>query len=119
MENGFDNRKYIKVEPEDKDLSRARGLSNDLNLSIPDMGKVNKMVKLIKDKAKLVRRAKAVAALWGTRDYYGTDGIRANAWEPFAESLLNNGFKLSEIFDMGRYEHPDAIKVIGLDDLLN
>lgn len=112
-------KQYMKEEPEDKDLERARGLSHGLNLEVPDMSKVNKMVKLIKDKAKLVRRAKAVAAVWGTRDYTGEiKGSIANPFQPFAEALLDRGFELSEIYEIGRYEHPDVFKTIGLEELL-
>ena len=110
---------WMGEEPEDRDFERARELSHGLNLEIPDMSKVNKMVKLIKDKSKLVRRAKAVAAVWGTRDYTGDiSGCIANPFQPFAEALLNRGFELSEIYEIGRYENPDVFKVIGLEELL-
>ena len=75
------------IIPDPKDISRSIKLSK--NGSTPSAGKAASMAKLIKDRDKLVRRAKAVATVWGTRDYDS-----GNAWDPFALALEKMGFSV-------------------------
>lgn len=68
----------------------------------------SRMAKLIKDKEKMVRRAKAVAARWGTRDYtgYSTGGSTKhteNVWLPFEKALLAMGFTHLEVRQCAEY----------------
>jgi hypothetical protein len=64
------------IEPQIKDYERARAMDFYKHGMInwfygsgaPIQSLAEKQAKLIKDPVKLVRRAKAVAAIWGTRD---------------------------------------------------
>ena len=67
-----------------------------------------KQSKLIKDPVKLVRRAKAVAAVWGTIDYHGGVGGGnwkvENVWLPFERALRSMGFNGVQIAEIGRFK---------------
>ena len=98
------------IRPEAKDRQRARGLSFQGSTfygnHAPFTGQASKMAKLIKDKEKLVRRAKAVVVIWGTGDHTGYDGgkpIIENPWKPFEEALKDAGFTREEINKISRY----------------
>lgn len=102
------------IQPEPKDYQRAkamdwykRGWRNWFyGNGSPIQSLAEKQAKLIKDPAKLVRRAKAVAAVWGTRDYYGYSGgvpKRENVWEPFRRALVEMGFTGSQIEEISRH----------------
>lgn len=119
--------RYINVEhlePESKDIKRARDLANLRGKSrgddAPFSSNASKMAKLIKDKRKLVRRAKAIAGVWGTRDYVvnvkGKD-ISENVWDVFAIALDIAGFSMAEILSISKYEHDNPVEVLGIEDL--
>ena len=91
------------IEPQTKDYHRALEMdfykSGNRNWfygnGAPIQSLAEKQSKLIKDPVKLVRRAKAVAAVWGTRDYHGYangEPRRENVWEPFRRALVEMGF---------------------------
>ena len=117
------------IKPEAKDIKRARDLANLRGKShdedAPFSSNASKMAKLIKDKEKLVRRAKAIAGVWGIRDYEVeiknkngfTRKVKENVWTPFAIALDEAGISITEIFDIARYEHDDPTEVLGIDDL--
>ena len=105
--NGID---VDSIVPLQKDRDRADGLSHQGNSwygnGAPFSGEASKMAKLIRDKEKLVRRAKAVVARWGTRDHTGYSGgqpITENVWKPFEEALRNAGFSREEIDSISNY----------------
>lgn len=111
------------IIPDKKDLKRARELSmrgkTFYGNGAPFESKARSMAKLIKDRAKLIRRAKAVAAIWGTRDYTGYcagQPVKENPWEPFAIRLEEFGLTYLEITKISKYEHDDPIEAVGLED---
>ena len=113
------------IEPEKKDLDRARNLSFRKNLKniddTPLQGKADSMAKLITNEAKLIRRAKAVAAYWGTKDHCGEINdkeVCVNVWKPFARKLEELGYGYEAITIISEYEHEDVFEQLGLDDLL-
>ena len=115
---------HFGIKPEPKDIQRARDLANLRGKfrgeESPYTSNASKMSKLIKDKAKLVRRSMAVAAVWGTRDYdvnVNGEEIQENVWTPFAIALNKAGFDYFQIKEISEYEHDDPIAVTGLEDL--
>ena len=97
-----------QIIPEVKDYQRAkamdfykRGWRNWFyGNGAPIQSLAEKQAKLIKDPTKLVRRAKAVAAVWGTHDYSGySNGVAKieNVWQPFRRALVEMGFTRDEI----------------------
>jgi hypothetical protein len=103
------------IEPQTKDYRRAlemdfykHGYRNWFyGNGAPIQSLAEKQSKLIKDPVKLVRRAKAVAAVWGTRSYSGyVGGIpkEENVWTPFKRALESMGFTYSQIAEIGRHE---------------
>lgn len=104
------------IEPQRKDYERVIGFDFDLTFgkcsfygsNAPFSHNAVKMAKLIKDPVKLVRRAKAVAAVWGTRDYHGGIGGGnwkvENVWKPFERALHSVGFDYSQIAEISRHE---------------
>ena len=102
------------IEPQTKDYQRAlemdfykSGMRNWFyGNGSPIQCLAEKQSKLIKDPVKLVRRAKAVAAVWGTRDYHGYAGgvpKEENVWRPFERALLSMGFDYAQIAEIGRH----------------
>lgn len=100
--------------PERKDLARAKSMDWYVHgwrnwfygTGAPIQSLAEKQAKLIKDPVKLVRRAKAVAAVWGTRDYTGYKaGVphTENAWRPFERALREAGFTGDQIADISRH----------------
>lgn len=100
------------VIPEQKDHDRAEGLKIRRGTfhgdNSPFKSNASKMAKAIEDPIKLVRRAKAVAQLYGTGPYFpNTVPVGYNfsrewknekyAWEPFAERLVEMGFSREQI----------------------
>jgi hypothetical protein len=92
-----------RIEPQTKDYQRALEMdfykSGNRNWfygnGSPIQSLAEKQSKLIKDPIKLVRRAKAVVAVWGTRAYHGySAGMpkEENVWEPFRRALVEMGF---------------------------
>ena len=97
-----------QITPEVKDYARAKqmdwykhGWRNWFyGNGSPIQSLAEKQAKLIKDPVKLVRRAKAVAAVWGTRDYTGySNGVAKveNVWLPFRKALGEMGFTRDQI----------------------
>ena len=110
------NLNVATIEPQKKDYERVLGFDFDLTFgrcsfygsNAPFTHNAEKMSKLIKDPVKLVRRAKAVAAVWGTRDYHGGIGGGnwkvENVWRPFERALRLMGFNSTQITEIGRHE---------------
>jgi len=106
--NGID---IDKITPSQKDYDRADGLQFNgktfYGNGSPFQSCASRMAKLIKDKVKLVARAKAIADRWGTGDYYGYSAgnpIKENVWIPFAEALEKAGFSYDEIRIISKFE---------------
>jgi hypothetical protein len=106
------------IEPQTKDYQRAlemdfykHGYRNWFyGNGAPIQSLAEKQSKLIKDPVKLVRRAKAVAAVWGTRDYHGySAGVpkEENVWKPFERALKEMGFAYAQIAEIGRFSVSD------------
>ncbi len=104
-----------RIAPQLKDYERAlqldfykRGMRNLFyGNGSPIQSLAEKQSKLIKDPIKLVRRAKAVAAVWGTRDYrVYSDGApkEENVWKPFERALRSMGFDGNQIAEIGRFQ---------------
>ena len=102
------------IEPQTKDYHRAlemdfykHGYRNWFyGNGAPIQSLAEKQSKLIKDPVKLVRRAKAVAAVWGTRSYNGYAGgipKEENVWRPFERALQSMGFNYAQIAEIGRF----------------
>jgi hypothetical protein len=104
----------VNIEPQDKDYKRATqmdfyksGMRNWFyGNGSPIQSLAEKQAKLIKDPVKLVRRAKAVAAVWGTRDYIGCGGGQEkieNPWTPFERALHSMGFNRDQIGQVAKF----------------
>lgn len=113
-----------RIIPDDKDFKRARELSQRgktfYGNGAPFESKARSMAKLIKDRNKLIRRAKAIAAVWGIRDHIGYDAgepVKENPWNPFAKRLEEFGFTYTQIREISEYEHEDPFQQLGLQDL--
>ena len=76
--------------PEDKDWQRARTLLDSTNR----ISKAVSMAKLIKDRSKLIRRAKALAA---TFTKFRPD-LLGSVFEPFAKRMEEMGFTENQIY---------------------
>ena len=106
------------IQPQIKDYQRAKemdfykhGWRNWFYGSgAPIQSLAEKQAKLIKDPIKLIRRAKAVAAIWGTRDYTGySNGVpkTENVWTPFEKALRLMGFTSIEIREISLHSVDD------------
>ena len=114
-----------RIVPVEKDLMRARNMSyrgsSFYGSGAPFASKAVSMAKLIKDKTKLVRRSKAIVAIWGTGTHTGFVAgkpVSENVWTPFKEALRRHGFTDGEILSIAEYEHPNLFDAMGLEDLL-
>ena len=59
-----------------------------------------------------MRRAKAVAAVWGTRDYHGyASGVpkEENVWNPFENALRAMGFTREQINSISSHRESDEV----------
>lgn len=100
------------IEPNEKDWERAKGLAFYGSLfhgnNAPWTVSAAKMANAIKDKIKLVRRAKAIVAFWGVQDYDApsTPGVRTieNVWKPFKLALLREGFSKDQVMAIENYK---------------
>ena len=112
------NLQVTSIEPQTKDYHRAlemdfykHGMRNWFyGNGSPIQSLAEKQSKLIKDPVKLVRRAKAVAAVWGTRDYTGySAGIpkKENVWIPFRHALISMGFTGEQVNVIGDHRKDD------------
>jgi hypothetical protein len=108
------------ILPEGKDYQRAKemdfykhGMRNWFyGNGAPIQSLAEKQAKLIKDPVKLVRRAKAVAAVWGTRDYHGyASGVpkEENVWNPFENALRAMGFTREQINSISSHRESDEV----------
>ena len=109
------NLQVTSIEPQRKDYERAlemdfykSGMRNWFyGNGAPIQSLAEKQSKLIKDPVKLVRRAKAVVAIWGTRDYHGGVGGGnwkvENVWTPFKKALMGMGFDGLQIAEIERH----------------
>ena len=101
-----------ELSPTAKDIERAEGLRwrgrTFHGDNSPWRSQASKMAKLIKKPDKLVRRAMAVADMYGTADYFPdtvppgrwwSDDWKKEkyAWKPFADALKGMGFAWSDI----------------------
>lgn len=101
------------IKPEQKDHDRAEGFKFRKQFgrvsfngdNSPFASEASKMAKSIKDPIKMVRRAKAVAQMYGTvkhDPYHGNAGFytgpqRKEIWEPFVTALAKMGFTREQI----------------------
>ena len=101
-----------EMRPTQKDIDRADGLkwrgSTFHGDNSPWRSKASSMSKLIKKPDKLVRRAMAVAEMYGTNDYF-PDTVppghhwdkdwkkEKDVWTPFADALFDMGFTRAQI----------------------
>ena len=112
-----------RIEPQTKDYHRALEMdfykSGNRNWfygnGAPIQSLAEKQSKLIKDPVKLVRRAKAIVAVWGTHDYHGGIGGGnwkiENVWIPFERALRSIGFDSSQITEISQYSvDPEFIR---------
>ena len=100
-----------KIIPTQKDLDRVKEFKFDTSFGrcsfygngSPHSSGAKKMAKLIKDPKKLIRRAKAVVQIYGTRDYTGysnggqTQTIE-NVYKPFKEAMIAMGISRDDIY---------------------
>ena len=115
----------MKVDPEKKDMDRAHGLiksgRRSNNNGSPVTAAARKMANAITDTNKLIRRAKAVACVWGISDYEGErNGVKVieNIWKPFARRLEEKGFSYSDIVEISEYTHDDPYEALGISELI-
>lgn len=94
------------IKPEQKDHDRVEGFHFRKQFgrvtfkgnNTPFASEAIKMAKSIKDPTKLVRRAKAVVQLHGSRDSDRYGGSKENEiWAPFADALKRLGFSREQI----------------------
>lgn len=104
------------IPPDDKDIMRAKNLafkgSTFRGDGRPWGSEASKMAKLITDPYKLIRRAKAVAAKWGSDEGYmsntgyyhhvGPDS-ETDVWGPFKRRLQDMGFTADQISKIANY----------------
>jgi hypothetical protein len=112
------------IIPEKKDIDRVLNFKNSgkrVNADdIPFVSKARPMANAITDRTKLVRRAKAVVAVWGTQDHVGkVNGreIKVNVWIPFLLRLEALGFSAMDIHTITQYFHKDFMQMSGVRDL--
>lgn len=112
--------------PEKKDIDRVLNFvksgkrKNDDE--IPFVSKARPMAQAITDRNKLVRRAKAVVAVWGTADHTGkVNGktITVNVWEPFLHRLSDLGFTPVQVHEITKYDHKDKSQILGVSSLFD
>jgi hypothetical protein len=109
-ETSFD---VSKIMPDAKDYARAEGLrfrgSTFYGNRSPFGSEAAKQAKLIKDKTKLVRRAKAVVAEYGIDPHTGySQGkpVEENVWKPFEDALRNMGITRDEMKSIMNFSKP-------------
>jgi len=114
-----------EINPDIKDMERATAFdfykSGNRNWfhgnGSPISSLASKQAKLIRNKEKLVRRAKATILIWGYRDYHCAEGLVENVWNPFEEALFDMGFDRAAV-DYIKYWKPiDELTLSALDEL--
>jgi hypothetical protein len=118
-----------EIKPEKKDFDRVNNFRNSgarHDDNVPFVSKAEPQANAITDPEKLVRRAKAVVAVWGIRPIEGTRTgkhgsyqLSVNMWKPFMRRLAELGFTIDQIYDIMMYHHDDPIEVLGLKDLFD
>ena len=98
------------ITPDEKDRDRVQGMRfkgrTFFGSGAPFECKAKCQAKLIKDPVKLVRRAKAVVEIWGTRTRTGfSRGVPKpqNVWKPFEHALYAMGFSRDQISEIMGY----------------
>lgn len=110
-------------DPEEKDIERARGMSRIRGdyKGGPKTTNASKMAKLIKDEIKMIRRAKAIAAIWGTGNHTTEDKegneVEENVWDPFVERMTEMGFTASQVNKISKFKIDNPWIAAGLDDI--
>ena len=97
---------YGNETPERKDIERARNLFRKKDKT-PSETKASAMSKLITDRYKMIRRAKAIVGVWGTEDYceyVKGKPTKVNVWEPFRKALVEMGVSPEKIKEISKYE---------------
>jgi hypothetical protein len=102
------------VVPDKKDYERARGLrwsgSSFYGNHAPFGHQVKKMTKSIKDPYKLIRRSKAVLAVYGTQTTGGMSNGKVvdeiNSWNEFRDALYSMGFNAAQIGKLASWRAP-------------
>lgn len=102
------------IMPDKKDYDRAEGLrfrgKTFYGNNSPWGSEAAKMAKLIKDKNKLIRRAKAVVATYGTEKHTGyVNGgtpVEEDVWGPFKDALMKMGLSREEIKAIENFHKP-------------
>ncbi len=103
-----------QIQPDQKDRDRVaqfgfykRGMRNWFyGDGTPISSNATKQAKLITCPIKLVKRAKATVAKWGTRDYHGFQSghpVLENVWKPFRQRLHSLGFTRQQIQEIESY----------------
>jgi hypothetical protein len=97
------------IVPEKKDYDRARGLEfrgkTFHGNRCPFEGEASKMAKSIKDPQKLVRRAKAVVSIYGTKAHSFGDE-KHEIWKHFRDALERHGHSPEAIDKISRHKTP-------------
>jgi len=104
------------INPTQKDLDRVngfdfykRGMVNWFyGNNTPIESIATKQAKLIKDPEKLVRRAKATVARWGTQAHYGYSNGQSKEewpWRAFKTRLQEMGFTNTQIQEIANFEN--------------
>lgn len=117
-----------EIIPQQKDYDRAEGLKwqghSFKGNGEPYGSEASKMAKLIKDPIKLVRRAKAVVATYGSDEghfsntgyYHHVDpDIDSDVWGPFKRRLKEFGFTGDQISSIGNFKR---LVTESLDDIV-
>ncbi len=95
-----------KIKPTEKDLRMVKdNLSWNGNSfygsGAPFSTQARKLAKSMKTQKNLIRKAKAVIQIWGTKDYQGGIGggewVTENAWKPFLDKLKEMNFSQKQI----------------------
>ena len=106
-----------EIVPQQKDYDRAKGLQfkgrSFRGDGQPWGSEASKMAKLIKDPIKLVRRAKAVAAVYGADEGYMSNtgyyhhvspDAETDVWGPFKKRLIEFGFTNDQISSISNFK---------------
>lgn len=111
-----------EIVPQQKDYDRAKGLQfkgrSFRGDGQPWGSEASKMAKLIKDPIKLVRRAKAVAAVYGADEGYMSNtgyyhhvspDAETDVWGPFKKRLIEFGFTNDQIGSISNFKLTESL----------
>ena len=102
----FDHINVSDIYPERKDLMRARDMAKlpkGIDAGGPLHAKARSQAKAIQNSEKLIRRAKAVVATWGTGVHDTVKGM-SSPWEPFRERMVLEGFRAEQVTAVETYK---------------